>query len=88
MRNLVYSNQFKRDIKVLKKRGKEISKLYKVMKMISEDVTLERSLNDHALKGNWKPRRELHISPDWLLIYMKNETEIIFERTGTHSDLF
>ncbi len=43
---------------------------------------------DHRLIGNYKGRRECHIDPDWLLIYTKMEGEIIFERTGTHSDLF
>ncbi|EAE9612473.1 type II toxin-antitoxin system mRNA interferase toxin, RelE/StbE family, partial [Listeria monocytogenes] len=31
---------------------------------------------------------ECHISPDWLLIYMISEDNIILVRTGTHSDLF
>lgn len=45
---------------------------------------------DHALVGNYSDRRECHIEPDWLLIYKIDEPrkEIIFERTGTHSDLF
>jgi len=29
-----------------------------------------------------------HIEPDWLLIYKLTSQEIIFERTGSHSDLF
>ncbi len=31
-----------------------------------------------------------HIKPDWLLIYLKNEQELILTLTGTgsHSDLF
>jgi len=33
-------------------------------------------------------RRECHLEPDWLLIYKLNDDEIIFERTGAHSDLF
>ncbi|MBW1752042.1 MAG: type II toxin-antitoxin system YafQ family toxin [Deltaproteobacteria bacterium] len=35
-----------------------------------------------------KGRRECHVEPDWLLIYKIIDSEIIFERTGTHSDLF
>jgi mRNA interferase YafQ len=43
-----------------------------------------------VLIGNYGGRRECHIEPDWLLIYKIDETnkEIIFERTGSHSDLF
>ena len=38
--------------------------------------------------GNYKGRRECHIEPDWLLVYKLVNDEIIFERTGTHRDLF
>jgi mRNA interferase YafQ len=42
------------------------------------------------LIGNYANRRECHIEPDWLLIYKidQENLEIIFERTGSHSDLF
>ncbi|MHC4884777.1 MAG: type II toxin-antitoxin system mRNA interferase toxin, RelE/StbE family [Planctomycetota bacterium] len=33
-------------------------------------------------------RRECHIESDWLLIYTLLPTQIVFERMGTHSDLF
>jgi len=40
------------------------------------------------LIGNWVGRRECHIESDWLLIYKLEDEHIIFERTGSHSDLF
>jgi addiction module toxin, RelE/StbE family len=43
---------------------------------------------DHPLVDNYVGRRECHIEPDWLLIYKLDGDEIIFERTGSHSDLF
>jgi len=43
---------------------------------------------EHDLSGDYSNRRECHIEPDWLLIYKPEEERIIFERTGTHSDLF
>ena len=49
---------------------------------------LNARYKDHKLIGNFIGRRECHIEPDWLLIYKTNDDEIIFERTGTHSDLF
>ncbi|MGR3309689.1 MAG: type II toxin-antitoxin system YafQ family toxin [Candidatus Brocadiales bacterium] len=52
------------------------------------DVPLDAKHRDHKLIGNYKDRRVCHIEPDWLLIYKKTSEEIIFERTGTHSDLF
>ena len=44
---------------------------------------------DHPLKGNLKGVRELHIQPDWLLMYIRNKRELVLTltRTGTHADL-
>ncbi|WP_423226796.1 type II toxin-antitoxin system YafQ family toxin [Candidatus Amarolinea aalborgensis] len=55
--------------------------------LINEESLAER-YRDHLLKGNSRNRRECHLEPDWLLIYKLNDDEIIFERTGAHSDLF
>jgi mRNA interferase YafQ len=40
------------------------------------------------LVGNYEGRRECHIEADWLLIYKIEKERIIFERPGSHSDLF
>ncbi|MBI5749925.1 MAG: type II toxin-antitoxin system YafQ family toxin [Nitrospinae bacterium] len=87
----VYTKQFKKEIKKIKKSGhKDIEKLKTVMETLIDEKPLDRFYKDHPLKGNFKERRECHIEPNWLLIYMVNKKEktIIFERTGTHSDLF
>jgi mRNA interferase YafQ len=55
--------------------------------LISETPLAERH-RDHAPIVNFKGRRECHIEPDWLLVYKLDGAEIIFERTGTHADLF
>jgi addiction module RelE/StbE family toxin len=41
-----------------------------------------------AVKVEFAGRRECHIEPDWLLVYRLEPGVVIFERTGTHSDLF
>ena len=72
----------------MRKRGKDIQKLKQVLlSLIAEEQLVER-FKDHPLIGNYKDRRECHIEPDWLLIYKLIGSEIIFERTGTHTDLF
>ena len=48
----------------------------------------DAGIPDHALKGEFAGRRECHIEPDWLLVYKREPGVIIFERTGTHADLF
>jgi len=84
----IYTKRFERDLKRSKRRGKDLEKLkYVIRRLVSEEV-LEAYYLDHPLVGNYKGRRECHIEPDWLLIYKRDEDKIIFERIGTHSDLF
>ena len=82
------TSQFKRDVKLAVKRGKPISKLKDVMEQLVQEVPLDPKHRDHKLTGEYKNHRECHVEPDWLLIYRTTAREIIFERTGTHSDLF
>ena len=56
--------------------------------MLLEQAPVPAKYEDHALKGNWKHRRELHLEPDWLLVYKVDAENCTFDRTGTHSDLF
>lgn len=84
----IYRNKFLKDLKRVEKRGKDLSKLKKVIKSIVEEKNLNKSLRDHALKGEYSDCRECHIEPDWLLIYLIDKETITLIRTGTHSDLF
>lgn len=88
MFKLIYTNSFEKDIKTAIKRGKDLGKLKKVIELLATKNPLPTKYKDHRLIGNFIGRRECHIEPDWLLIYKVNEDSIIFERTGTHSDLF
>ncbi|MBN1315075.1 MAG: type II toxin-antitoxin system YafQ family toxin [Anaerolineales bacterium] len=88
MRQPGYTNQFERDVKRMRKRGKDLNKLKTILQELIEEQVLEEHYRDHVLLGNFKGRRECHIEPDWILIYKLSGEEIIFERTGTHSDLF
>ena len=83
-----YTKQFEKDWKRLQKRGKSKEKLKTVLSMLIDEEQLPQRCRDHKLTGNYKGRRECHIEPDWLLIYKVSESNIIFERTGSHSDLF
>ena len=83
-----YTKQFAKDLKRMQKRGKSTEKIKKIIRKLINEESLAASYKEHNLIGNFKNRRECHIEPDWLLIYKIVEPEIIFERTGTHSDLF
>jgi len=88
MRTPVYTNRFEKDLKLMIKRGLDPESIKAVIRMLIDEISLERKHRDHLLIGNFKDRRECHIEPNWLLIYRLEENSIIFERTGTHADLF
>ncbi len=83
-----YTKQFEKDWKRIKKRGKSKGKLKTILNTLINEEQLPQRCMDHKLTGNYKGRRECHIEPDWLLIYKITGSIIIFERTGSHSDLF
>ena len=86
-----YTKQFKKDIKRIEKSGRyDIEKLKIVISKLVAAKQLEPSYKDHSLIGSFKDRRECHIEPDWLLVYKLNKKDktIIFERTGSHPELF
>ncbi len=85
-----YTKRFQKDLKIMQKRGKNINKLKKVIQILVNQEPLDAKYRDHKLVGNYLNRRECHIEPNWLLIYklIPQDNQIIFERTGTHSDLF
>lgn len=84
----IYTRQFERDLKRMKKRRKKTEKLKIILRSLIEEEELDPIHRDHKLVGNWLGRRDCHIESDWLLIYKIESDRIIFERTGTHSDLF
>lgn len=88
MLNLTYTNQFKKDLKLIAKRHKDIKKLKSLIKKIINEEILEQKYKKHKLGGVYKNRWECHIEPDWLIIYLEDNSDVVFERTGTHSDLF
>lgn len=81
-------NSFKKDIKRVKRRRKDIKKLYAVIEQLANDKALAPVYRPHRLSGNWGNKMECHIEPDWLLIYEEDKTTLTLYRTGTHSDLF
>ena len=88
MKTIRRTSRFKRDVRRMQQRGKELDKLKQVLETLVEGEPLAARYRDHVLVGQYKGTRECHIEPDWLLIYELAETEIVLIRTGSHSDLF
>jgi len=83
-------NKFKKDVELLKKRGRKMKKLRDVMCWLIDEKPLGKKYMPHKLQGEYAGCIECHVEPDWLLIYLidGDENKITFIRTGTHSDLF
>ena len=88
MLKLNLTSQFKRDLKLCKKRNYDINLLNTIIDTLRIPAALPPKNKDHVLRGNYVGRRECHITPDWLLIYRIDKDEIYLDRTGTHADLF
>lgn len=85
-----FTNQFKKDLKLAKKQGKDIEKLFAVVEKLAFGEVLEAKYKDHDLTGSYKGCRECHIEPDWLLVYeiFNNTLVLVLYRVGSHSELF
>ena len=83
-----FTKQFKKDYKKCEKHHKDMEKLHKIITMLAKGETLPPIYNDHALSGKYKPKRECHVTPDWLLIYEYDNNDLILwlARTGSHSE--
>lgn len=88
--SIVMTSIFKKDYKLAKKRGYDLSALQEIITKLANGQPLPEKNKDHALTGNYAGCRECHVKPDWLLIYQifNDELVLYLTRTGTHSDLF
>ncbi len=87
-----YTSEFKKNYKKIKKQKKDLNKIKNVIEKLASGMELESKYRDHALveSTKFKSCRECHITPDWLLVYRINNSELILLliATGSHSELF
>jgi mRNA interferase YafQ len=90
MLQIKFTNQFKKDLKLIQRQGKDVKKIFSVVEKIANGEPLELKYRDHPLTGNYKGSRECHIEPDLLLIYTVIDEVMVLSllRAGSHSDLF
>ena len=84
------TSAFRKSAKRAARRGKDVRKLKRAVELLARGESLPAGLRDHPLAGLWKGHRELHLEPDWLLVYRIEESILILELvdTGSHADLF
>ncbi|HLC26209.1 MAG TPA: type II toxin-antitoxin system YafQ family toxin [bacterium] len=88
MKKVSQTKQFSRDVKRMRKRGKDLQKLREVVRLLAEGIPLPANYRNHPLIEPWQSSRDCHIEADWILIYTAERDSLRLERTGTHSDLF
>ena len=90
MLDVYFSTRFKKDFKLMRKRGMNPAIFEEVVQLLRMQQPLPAKYRDHDLTGDWFGFRECHLLPDWLLIYQVQEDRLILvlSRTGSHSDLF
>ena len=88
--SIEYSGQFKKSLKLSKKRGLQIELLHEVIGILAECGELPEKYKPHVLSGKYAGIWECHIQPNWLLLWKQNNYELtlLLLNTGTHADLF
>ena len=84
-----YTNRIKIKLKLLEKRGYNMSLFKEVVDMLLDGKPLPPKHHDHPLLGDKRGYRDCHIQGDWVLIYKidKSVLTLILSETGTHSDI-
>ena len=76
-RDIVWTNQFKKDYKLALKRHLDVDLLDNIIRTLSREEPLPEKNRDHALTGDWISHRECRIQPDWLLIYRIEDNVLV-----------
>ncbi|MDR2921892.1 MAG: type II toxin-antitoxin system YafQ family toxin [Treponema sp.] len=86
----IYPKNFRKQYKLMQKRGMAVDKLLEIMHMIINEQPLPPERSNHPLHGEWEGAFDCHIQGDWVLIYEIDSAAhtVTFHRTGSHSDLF
>jgi mRNA interferase YafQ len=92
MYHLTATTAFKKDLKKVKKNGKDFESTALVLKILQLKGVdgISKKMNPHKLSGNYKDNWECHIKPDLLIIWIQIESPntIKLIRIGSHSELF
>lgn len=85
MKNFLYSNKFKKN---LKKLDNKLIKSFKTRFILFQENEFAIILNNHALKSEYSDLRSVNITGDYRLVYKKIDNLYIFMDIGTHNQLY
>jgi len=66
MKKVSQTRQFSRDVKRMRKRGKNLEKLQGIVKLLAEGTPLPANHRDQPLTGKWQPSRDCNIEAEWV----------------------
>lgn len=86
---LYQTKSFRQDLRRAERRCKDLQKLYRVLTRIQEGIPLPARYRRHLLRqAAYREVYELHLEPDWLLLYKIIGTSLVLLRNGSHADIF
>lgn len=95
MLEVQFTTQFQKDSKKLSKKHCDLAMLKEVVELVAADTAKSREIlrqrhNMHMLKGRWSGSNECHVANagDWLVIWKTGNGLAVFQRTGSHDELF
>lgn len=80
--------QFEADLRRMARTGRDDRTFWEVVHMLAHEEPIPAEYRDHELSGRWAGVRDIHVEPDWLLLYQPQPRDLLLIRTGTHDDLF
>ena len=87
MKHLEVHEQFVKDLKKAKLKGKHMQKLFSYVSLLLSGQPLPPEAKDHQLKGQLKDIRDFHIGGDIVVLYRISEDKVQLLRIGSHSQL-
>ena len=61
MREVTYKNIFKKQLKLMKARGKDMDKVKEAIDILANDLSIPKSYKDHPLVNNFAGFRDIHL---------------------------
>ena len=87
-REIVVSTSFRRDVRRATRRGLDVDRLWQIIDMLANGVSLPVNSRPHRVTGNWADCWDCHVASDWLLVWIETSDSVRLVRTGTHADIF
>ena len=87
MKQLEVHEQFVKDLKRAKLKGKHLQKLFSYVSLLLSGQSLPPETKDHRLKGELKDVRDFHLGGDIVVLYRITKDKVQLLRIGSHAQV-